>query len=353
MECNMKKRLILTAMAVLAVSIVLFGCEASKGLETDEIKITQYKAVEVDEVQKPDEITDGDVDSYIQSELEMNASLKEITDRAVAQGDTVDIDYVGKIDGEEFDGGSATDYLLTIGSGVFIEGFEDSVIGHNAGETYDWNGKFPDDYGNADYAGKDVVFTITVNSITESEIPELSDDFVKTVSEESKTVEEYKAEVKKLLEENAEKTAEDQLRSSVWQKVVENTEVLKYPEDEVKELCDETIEQYKEMAESMNVEYEEYLSQNGVTAEDFEKQVEDMAKDHVKQVMTVQAIADKEKITLTDEEYEKQLEEMAKMYGYEGTDEIKDMAKEEDLKDIALYNLVVDWLVEHCVQKAS
>ncbi len=348
----MKKRLTVLLTGVLAVSVLLAGCEESKGLETDNITITQYKDVEVDKVEKPEEITDEDVDNYIQSVLEANAVSNEITDRAVEQGDTVNIDFVGKIDGQEFEGGSGEDYPLTIGSGAFIEGFEDSVVGHSAGETYDWNGKFPDDYGNADYAGKDVVFTITVNSITESQVPELDDDFVKTVSEKSKTVEEYKKEVKKQLEDNAQTTYEDQLGSEVWQKVVENTEVSKYPEGEVEELCDETISQYKDMAEQMGVEYEDYLEQNGMTKEDFEKQVEDMSKDHIKQTLIVEAIADKEKIELSDEEYEKQLAEMAKLYGYEDADALEDAVEEDDLKEVALYNLVVDWLVEHCIQKA-
>lgn len=348
----MKKRLTVVLTGVLAASVLLSGCEESKGLETDNITITQYKDVEVDKVEKPGEITDEDVDNYIQSVLEANAVSNEITDRAVEQGDTVNIDYVGKIDGQEFEGGSSKGYPLTIGSGGFIEGFEDSVVGHSAGETYDWSGKFPDDYGNADYAGKDVVFTITVNSITESQVPELDDDFVKTVSEESETVEEYKKEVKKQLEENAQTTYEDQLGSEVWQKVVDNTEVSKYPEDEVEELRDETIDQYKDMAEQMGVEYEDYLEQNGMTKEDFEKQVEDMSKEHIKQTLIVEAIADEEKIELSDEEYEKQLEEMAKSYGYEDADAIKDAVEEDDLKEVALYNLVVDWLVEHCIQKS-
>lgn len=329
------------------------GCQASKGLETDEIKITQYKEVEVDKVEKPEEVTEEDVDNYINTMLQTNADINEVADRAVKEGDTATIDFVGKVDGEEFDGGSAEGYPLEIGSGAFIPGFEDSIIGHKTGETFDWNGKFPEDYGNADYAGKDVVFTITVNHISESVVPELSDEFVKTVSEESKTVDEYKEEVKKQLTQQAEDNYKSQLNSAVWQKVLENTEVSKYPEDEVKELCDATIEQYKSIAEYMGMEYEDYLEQNGTTAEDFEKQVEDSAKENVKQTMALKAIAEKEKLELSDEEYEKQLEKIAKSYGYEDVDALKEAAEEEDLKDIALYNVVVDWLSESCIQVES
>ena len=164
----MKKKVVAILTGALAASMLLSGCAASKGLETDELKISMYKGVEVEEVEKPEEVTDEDVENTINATLQSNATIKEITDRAVESGDTATIDFVGKMDGEEFDGGSSTDYPLEIGSGQFIDGFEDSVIGHEIGETYDWNGKFPDNYDNTDLAGKDVVFTITVKSISQT-----------------------------------------------------------------------------------------------------------------------------------------------------------------------------------------
>ena len=350
----MKKRLAAVFAGVLTVAVIATGCEASKGLETDELKITQYKGVEVEQVEKTEEITDEDVENTIQSILEANMEEKEITDRAVESGDTVNIDFTGKIDGEEFEGGSSTDYPLTIGSGMFIEGFEDSVIGHNIGDTYDWNGKFPDDYASEDYAGKDVTFTITVNSITEQELPELSDEFVKSVSEESKTVEEYKKEIKKQLEEDAETTYNDTLSSEVWEKVLENTTVNKYPEEEVQEFCDSLISQYQAAAEYSGMEYEQFIEDNmGCSVEDFEKQVEEAAKENEKQIMVTKAIADKENIKLDDKTYEEQLTELAELYGYENADALKEAAEEEDLKNIVLNKLVKEWLTDHCVQVAS
>lgn len=350
----MKKRLAAAVVGVMSLAMLMTGCEASKGLETDELTITQYKGVEVEQVDKPEEVTDEEVESTIQSILESHAETAEITDRAVENGDTVNIDFAGKIGGEEFDGGSSTDYPLTIGSGTFIEGFEDSVIGHNIGDTYDWEGKFPDDYAAADYAGKDVTFTITVKSITEQKLPELNDEFVKSVSEESKTVKEYKKEIKKQLEEDAETTYNDSLSAEVWEKVLDNTTVNKYPEDEIKELSDSLISQYKSAAEYSGMEYEEFIEQNmGYSVEEFEKQVEEAAKANNKQIMVTKAIADKEKITLDDKTYESELKELADMYGYEDVDALKEAAEEEDLKNIILNNLVKEWLVEHCVQVAS
>ena len=350
----MKKKVVAILTGALAASMLLSGCAASKGLETDELKISMYKGVEVEEVEKPEEVTDEDVENTINATLQSNATIKEITDRAVESGDTATIDFVGKMDGEEFDGGSSTDYPLEIGSGQFIDGFEDSVIGHEIGETYDCNGKFPDNYDNTDLAGKDVVFTITVKSISQTEVPELTDDFVKQVSEESANVKEYKEEVKKQLEEDNEQNYEDSLTQEAWDKVLENTEVKKYPEDEVKGFCDSLIEQYKTAAEYYGQEYEDFIeTQMGTTVEDFEQQVEDVAKENIKQKMATEAIADKEKIKLDDETYEKELKELADLYGYTDVDSLKEAASEEDLKDIVLNNLVKEWVREHCVQVAS
>ena len=350
----MKKRIMTLVTGILASAAVLTGCSGSKGLETDALSISVYKGVEIDEIQKPAEVTDEDVENTIQSSLQMNATQEEITDRPVEDGDIATIDFTGKINGQEFEGGSSTDYPLTIGSGLFIDGFEDSVIGHNIGATYDWQGKFPDNYQNAEYAGKDVVFTITVKGIAEESVPELNDNFVKSVSEKSKSVKEYKEEVRKQLTDDNETSYENQVGQAVWQKVLENTEIKKYPEDEMKELSKTLIDQYKSMAEYAEQDYETYIQeQMGYSVEEFEKQVEEAAKASLKQSMVTEAIADKEKIKLSNKEYKEQLKKIADSYMYEDVDALKEAAEEEDLKDIALNNMVREWLKEHSVQVAK
>lgn len=345
----MKKRVAILFAGVLASSVILTGCQASKGLETDELKITQYKDVEVEQVEKPGEVTDEEVENYITSILQSNPD-EEDKDRTVKEGDSVSIDFVGKMNGEAFEGGSSNGYILEIGSDSFIDGFEDSVIGHKIGDTYDWNGKFPDEYNNnPDLAGKDVVFTITVNGFQ----PELNDDFVKKVSEKSGTVKEYKEEVKKQLTEEGEEQYKTQLGNLAWQAVLDNTEVLKYPEDELDKLTKEVTDQIKAEAEAQDMEYEEYLVANGTTVEDFEKQIQDDRKDYLKQIMVLKAIADKEKLNLSDEEYEKKLEEIAENIGYEDVDTLKELVEEENLKNVALSYVVVDWLADNCIQKAE
>lgn len=346
----MKKSFVAALTVVIASAIVVTGCQGSSKIETDKLTISQYKGVEVDKAEKT-EVTDEDVDNMIQSTLQTQATEKEITDRAVKEGDITTINFVGKMDGVEFEGGSGEDYPLTIGSGQFIEGFEESIIGHKKGDTFDWNGKFPEDYTDTDKAGKDVVFTITVNKIAEQEVPKLNDKFVKSVSEESKTVKEYKKEVKEKLESDAETTYNDTLGSSVWQKVLENTKVKEYPTKKVKELSDSLVEQYKTAAQYYGMEYDKFITeQMGGTVEDFEKQVKDAAKSSVKQSMATEAIAEKANIKLTDDEYKEQLKTMAKAYGYENVKALKEAAEEKDLKEMALSNLVKDYLVDNCVQ---
>lgn len=349
----MKKKIVMVLTGVMSAAMLLTACQASKGLETDEIKITQYKGVEIDQIDKPEEVTDEDVEESIQSTLQAQAESKEIKDRAVKDGDITNIDFTGKIDGKKFEGGSAEGYDLTIGSDSFIDGFEDSIIGHKIGDKFDWEGKFPDNYGNTEYAGKDVVFTITVNSITEEIVPELTDELVAKLSDSAKTVKEYKAEVKKQLEDDAESSYNSKLYSAVWEAVLENTEVKEYPKGEKEEVIEYWTNYYTEQAKAYNMELSDFLEQSGMTEEDFNTQVEAVAEQNVKSKMATEAIADKEKIKLDDETYQKQLEKIVADYNYESVDSLKEQIDEDTLKDTALNNLVVEAVAKQCIQKAS
>ena len=345
----MKKRVLAI---LLAGAMILTGCAKSTGLETEDLKISVYKGVEIAEVEKPAEIVEEDVEVEIQAILEANATVTQITDRAVQDGDTVDINFVGKVDGKEFDGGSADNYSLVIGSGAFIEGFEDSIIGHKIGETFDWNGKFPEEY-TEELAGKDCVFTITVNAITVEKSAELNDEFVKKVSETATTVEEYKEEIRTQLEESAQSNYDYAKKSAAWSKVLENTEVLVWPE-EVDEQYNGVIEQYKSISEYYKMDYAEFIaSQMGATVEDFEAEMLKQVQEAEKEMMAAKAIAEKEGIELTDADYEEQLAYMAELYGYADAEAVKAAAEEEELREIALAFLVMDFVVEHCVQVAQ
>ncbi|MCB6416276.1 trigger factor [Faecalimonas umbilicata] len=349
----MKKKLIAAVTGICMIAGALSGC-SSDTAENDYVSVSGYKGIEIDKVDVDTDISDEDVENEINSVLEENATDKEVTGRAAQLGDTADINYVGKVDGQEFDGGSADNYPLELGSGSFIEGFEDSIVGHNVGETFDWNGKFPDDYQNTDLAGKDVVFTITVNALTEPELPELTDDFVKTVSEESETVEEYREEVRKNLEETAQENYDSELNSAVWDAVLEKTEVKGYPDGEVDRIYNTYLEQYQEMASYYNMEYDEFIQlYTEMTVDEFEEEAKEAAKDNIKQSQVAEVIAEKEGLTLTDEEYEKEYEKLAEDYGYENVDDLKETAGEETLKQLVLQPIVQEWLAENCVQKEA
>lgn len=349
----MKKKLIAAVTGICMIAGALSGC-SSDTAENDYVSVSGYKGIEIDKVDVDTDISDEDVENEINSVLEENATDKEVTGRAAQLGDTADINYVGKVDGQEFDGGSADNYPLELGSGSFIDGFEDSIVGHNVGETFDWNGKFPDDYQNTDLAGKDVVFTITVNALTEPELPELTDDFVKTVSEESETVEEYREEVRKNLEETAQENYDSELNSAVREAVLEKAEVKGYPDGEVDRIYNTYLEQYQEMASYYNMEYDEFIQlYTEMTVDEFEEEAKEAAKDNIKQSQVAEVIAEKEGLTLTDEEYEKEFEKLAEDYGYEDVDDLKEVAGEETLKQLVLQPIVQEWLAENCVQKET
>ena len=353
----MKKRLVALFCATLAASMILVGCQASKGLETDNLKITQYKGVEVSAADKPEKVTDDDVEQYIQSQLTSSATTTEVTDRAAQKGDAVNIDYVGTMDGQEFDGGSAQGVSLELGSGRMIDGFEDSIIGHNVGETFVWDGKFPDDYQSTDLAGKECQFTITVNSISEQNVPELTDEWVANNSKKSKTVKEYKKEVKKTLTDQKQEDYDSTLKSEAWQAVVDNTTVQKYSkkqQEKIDEMKNSLIDSYKSYAQSQGTDYETYITSSGqYTVESFEQKVKEAAQESEKQTMIAEAIADKEKIKLDDKTYKKMLKEYAKTYGFEDGDAMEKAYSKDTLKEAMLTDLVKDWLVDNCIQKTD
>ena len=173
----MKKKIAVLAAGICALSLILTGC--SSEISNDYVTITKYKGVEIDKVDST-KVSDDDVESQINSVLQSKATTTEVTDRAAHNGDTVTIDYEGKKDGVAFDGGTATDAQLTLGSGTFIDGFEDGVVGHNIGDTFDLDLTFPENYGNEELAGQAVVFTVTLKAISQTDVPELTDEFVHT-----------------------------------------------------------------------------------------------------------------------------------------------------------------------------
>ncbi|MCI8526891.1 trigger factor [Lachnospiraceae bacterium 42-17] len=346
----MKKKSILL-LIIITLSIGLASCRESSGLETDSIKISQYKEIEIEPLTSQTAVTDEDVEYAIQTILELRAEAYPVSDRAALYGDTVNIDFIGEINGNSFEGGTENDFSVTIGSEVLIPGFEDSIIGHNIGDTYIWEGIFPENYKNFDYVGKHVTYTITLKSITELKKPELTNEFVKSVSKTSNTIEEYRNEIKQQLQQEAEVNYKESLTEEIWQTILKNTEVIKYPEDEINKIFNEQVKPYKSMAKSLDMEYKDFIeSQIELSVDEFEGEIKDAAKIKVKQSLICNAIAEAENIELDDKTYKQQLEIIAKMYGFKNVEDLKKEFSDDELKEISLNNLVKSWLVTHNIK---
>ena len=350
----MKKKILAVSLGVCAAGL-LMGC--SSELSNEYVTVKQYKGLEVAQVETT-EVTDDMVESEISSRLSASATTEEITDRAAEDGDTVNIDYSGSIDGVQFDGGTASGQDVEIGSGYMIgangdyKGFEEQLIGHSIGEEFVIRVKFPDEYQmSSDLSGKVADFTIKLNSISKATTPELTNKWVKKNSDESKTVAEYKKEVKADLEEQYEESTNQTLQSEVLQALLDNTEVKKYPKDELKETKEEMNSYYKEMASQYGMEFEDFLSTYmGITEDEFKEQVESVAKDSLKQKLAIGLVAKKKNLEPTDKEYEERFEEYAEMYNFDSVDDMKEQAGEDVLKEMVLRERVAEYLVKSCVQ---
>jgi trigger factor len=341
----MKKKLLVLAMTA-CVAFGLAGCSGK--LSDDYVTINKYKGLEVDEVAKT-EVTDDMVESSIDTKLEENGN----TEGEVKDGDTVNLDFTGSVDGVEFDGGQANGASLEIGSGTFIgangdyKGFEEQLVGHKVGEEFTITVKFPDDYSSTELAGKVADFKIKINSIK----AELTDDWVKANSDKSKTVAEYKKEVKKELEAKAEETQNYSLRSEVLTALIDQVELTDKASSLVEDKEKEIKEYYQSQATTYGVEFSEFLSSYlNMTEEEFDAQVKTVAENTIKQEKAVELLADKKKLEPTDKEYEEAYQQYADDYGYESVDKMKELVGEDTLKQLVRKDAVGDYLVKSCVQ---
>lgn len=350
----MKKKVVTAALCA-SMALSLAGC--SSEVSNEYITVKNYKGLEVAQVEKT-EVTDTDVEDTIASYLAYDYEEVDITDRAAELGDTVDIDYVGSVDGVEFDGGTAEGASLELGSGSYIgaegdyEGFEDQIVGHNIGEEFDITVKFPDDYAGTDVAGKVANFHITLNRIYTTVEAELTDEWVCENSTESETVEEYKEEIRQELEESNEFTWMQEMQSAVLEALIAEVEITSLPEDEVEENYTQMSEYYQQMATMYGMEFADFLTNYmGMTEEDFEEQARAAAENFVVQGMALELIAEKENLTVSDEEYAEDVAVMAADYGYEDDIEgFEEAYGEELIRKTLTEEKVLEFLVDECIQ---
>ena len=346
----MKKKTIAGLLCGVAL-LVLASCGSSMSYEdydlNEYLKVGEYKGLTV--APYSISVTDDEVQEQIQSNLKAAAKDTKLDkNTAIADGDTVNIDYTGKVDGKKFGGGTAEKQDLTIGSGSFIDGFESGLIGHKKGETVTLNLTFPEDYSEESLKGKDVTFTVKINSATRSVVPELNEEFVKENSE-YKTVKEYTGAVEKQLYNEKETEAINNQKTTLWSAALDNTEVKKYPEKELNHYMEFNSEQLDQTAKQYGVSREDMLKQYGLDDEkDFEATNEDSSKLRVKQEMLIQYIADKEKLSYTEEEKEKLIENF-EAQGYDA-DAIEQQTG-RTVNDYAhielLYEKVLDFLLDN------
>lgn len=306
------------------------------------VKLGEYKGITLE--RSVDEVTDDQVEAQIQSALSAAAVESEDEKATVKEGDIVNINYVGKKDGVEFDGGSAEKYDLGIGTGSFIDGFEDGIIGMKKGQVKDLNLTFPEEYPSEELAGQDVVFTVTLNYI--KSVPELTDEWVKENSDVD-SVDAYKEQVRAGMQENNEAAAEIGLMNSAWAQVSEASEILEYPTADIEAAVQEYKDTLKSFAEQQGMTEDEFLEAQNITKEAFNEECTEYAKYKVKQNLIVQAIMDKEKLTLDDEQSKALLEEMVGNYGAASVEEMVSTYGQKTVDESVGLSRVCDFIIEN------
>ena len=314
--------------------------ELMAGIDVEKcVTLGDYKGVTVEKTIQS--VTDEDVQNEIDNAL---ANYPVEVDQAAKEGDTVNIDYVGKIDGEEFDGGSDQGADLKLGSGKFIDGFEDGLIGARKGETRTLNLTFPEDY-TQDLAGKAVEFTVTVNAVKEP-LSEPTDQWVADNIEGYDNIADYKAGIRSEQEESNEQTAENQVRYAAWTQVIDNCTINEYPETLVevgKKLYEQQVETYAKYA---GMELDAYIESSGLTQEEYQSNMEEYGKNVAAQALVCQAICDKEGFAIGDDDYQKALQDLLTEYGCT-EDELIQTYGQDNVEQSIMLNRVSNLILEN------
>lgn len=290
-----------------------------------EVTLGDYKGIEIDKIDT--EVTDEEVNAEIDKERESNARTISVEDRAVQDGDITVIDFEGFKDGVAFEGGKGENYPLTIGSGAFIPGFEEQLVGTNLNDEVTLDVTFPEDYQAEELAGQPVQFKVTVKEIKVKELPELDDEFAKDVSEFD-TLDEYKEDVKKNLAQKKEKEAASKREEAAMDKVIENAQ-MDIPDLMVETQTRQLAEDFSRRISQQGLTIEQYFQFTGMTAETFLEQMKPQALRRIQSRLVLEKIAETEKIEISDERLNEELEEMAKTYQME-VDKLKEMMGEEE-----------------------
>ena len=313
------------------------------------VSLGKYKGVEVEKIDVS--VSDEEVEAELSAEQEKNASYNEITDRPVADGDKVNLNFEGFVDGVAFEGGKGEDYPLTIGSGSFIPGFEEQLIGAEIGKEIEVNVTFPENYQSAELAGKPAVFKCTVLKITEKVLPELNDEFADDVSEFS-TLEEYKADIRKNLEVKKEEKARTEKENKVIDAIIADSEI-EIPEPMLKAQQEQIVDEFAQRLQSQGLNIDQYFSYIGGSREKMMEEVKDQADKRIRTRLVLEEIVKAENIVATEEDFEVELGKLAEAYGTD-VDTVKKIfeGREKDrmMEDIAVQK-AVSFVADNAVVK--
>ena len=320
-----------------------FIYEATVALKP-EVTLGEYKGVEVKKAEAV--VTDEDVENELTAARKKNGRLIDVEDGAIEDGDNTIIDFTGYIDDKTFDGGAGTDYPLVIGSHSFIEGFEDQLIGKKKGETCDVNVTFPAEYHADELAGKPAKFVVTIKEVKRNELPELNDEFASEVSDFD-TLDEYKADIRKKLQEKKEQDAKVENENNVIEKVIGNAQ-MELPQPMVDTQAREMVENYARRLQSQGLNINDYMKYTGMTPEKLMEQMRPEAEKRIKTRLVLEKVVEVENVEVSDEKLDEQINEIAASYKLEGA-KLKEMMGErekeqirEDLKVQAAIDLLVE-----------
>lgn len=307
-----------------------------------EVEVGEYKGLTAEKLIC--EVNDDEVDAELQRMADRNSRMVEVTDRAAENGDTVVIDFEGFVNDEAFEGGKGESYSLALGSGQFIPGFEDQIVGHNTEDEFDVNVKFPEEYGAKDLAGKDATFKVKLHEIKKKELPAMDDEFAKDVSEFD-TLDELKADIKAKALERKTKAAEDEVENQLIDKTIE---VLKadIPEAMFKNRTEQSVKDFEYRLQMQGMNLETYLQYTGSNVEDMKKSMRPQAERQVKIRLALEKIAELEKLAATKEDLDKEYEELAKNYSVD-VEQVKKAIPENDVAEDIAVRKAIDFIKEN------
>lgn len=314
-----------------------------------EVKIEGYNGIEVEDVKY--EVTEELLDAELDQQRSLNARVLNIDDRAAEEGDKVNIDFVGRVDGEEFEGGAGENQDLVLGSNTFIPGFEKQIEGHNIDDEFDVNVTFPEDYFSDDLKGKDAVFAVRLNSISKEELPELDDEFIKDISEFD-TVEEYKNDLREKKNAQFAEREVAEKKEAISKKLVELVEV-DVPKGMVDAQINSQMQNFDQNLRNQGMNLEDYLGMIGVEVKDFAENLREDALKQVKTALALEKVAELEGIAPTDEDIDAEIDNIVNLY-FKDDEEQKAKMKEymngsnrESIKEDLMNKKTLDYLYEN------